>query len=120
MFCNDANFALLNKMLDVTTLQREVIANNIANVDTPGYKRKEVDFAAALEEALRSGDPQEAEAARLQIIESAGLPVRPDGNNVDIDTELSALVKNTLTYNTFVHFVSTRFLALKEAITGGR
>ena len=120
MFGKNINFALLNKMLDITALRSRVIANNLANVDTPGFKKCEVSFEAALEEAVHSRQPQQIDAVEVEVVQSTEGPVRQDGNNVDVDKELSELAKNTLAYNTFAQFLSSQFIAMKEAITGGR
>lgn len=95
---------IIHKALDATWERNEVISQNIANVDTPGYKRKTVSFEEELREAVESKDFKKSDVDRIEIkvtVENRNLSMRLDGNNVDIDSEMAALAKNTIQYNTF-------------------
>ena len=88
---------VLDRAADAAALRNKAIANNIANVDTPGYKRQDVSFAANLEEALRHSRFESLDdkisSVRLdrlkgkQYTDAEGYSYRLDGNNVDIETE---------------------------------
>ncbi len=126
---------ILEKALDGAWLRNEVIAHNLANVDTPGYKRKTVNFeeylSKALDEKSFKGNMTHPRhipigASRLDKItfkvteEHSSSAVRLDGNNVDIENEMAAMAKNTIQYNTLIQSLSGRFKALKTVISEGR
>lgn len=115
-------YAAAKKLLDVTSLRQEAIAANIANVDTPGYRR--VDIAPGFEAQLRAqltSDPSGAGLPALapQLTEDkTATPVRPDGNTVRLDSELLAMDKNTMEHAFLSDVVSYNLKQLKVAITG--
>ena len=119
----DKSATLLEKMLDVSSVKHKVIANNIANVNTPGYKKMEVSFADQLEKALNKDSMNKFDTLQPKIViskEDSSETVRNDGNNVDIDKEVSSLVKNTLSYNIYTQLLSKKFEGIKSAIEGSR
>ena len=95
--------------------RQNALSANLANVDTPGYVRKDVDFHGALQAALDGGevDPQ---AMDFTPQADASAPVRVDGNSVDIDAESSALAKNSLEYDALARVASARTDILKTAM----
>lgn len=113
----------LGTALDATALRNEVISNNIANVDTPEYKRKDIRFETELKQAfLRSDDSTvDATVKHLDLRELepevytdyAELSYRYDGNNVDIDNENVILAKNQIKYNGLMASVNKEFSNLK-------
>ena len=119
----DKSATLLEKMLDVSSVKHKVIANNIANVNTPGYKKMDVSFADQLEKALNESSVNKFDALQPKIViskEDTGETVRNDGNNVDMDKEVSSLVKNTLSYNIYTQLLSKKFEGIKSAIENSR
>jgi flagellar basal-body rod protein FlgB len=85
-------------------MKNQILSQNIANVDTPGYKRKDVTFAEELERMMRQDDfdKKDVEAVKVKVFEDNNkLSYRMDGNNVDIDVEMVRLAQNQLKYNTF-------------------
>ncbi len=119
----DKSAALLEKMLDVSSIKHKVIANNIANVNTPGYKKMDVSFADQLEKALNENSVNKFNALQPKIViskEDTSETVRNDGNNVDMDKEVSSLVKNTLSYNIYTQLLSKKFEGIKSAIENSR
>lgn len=100
---------VLQKAADASAVRNEVLSNNIANVDTPGYKRQDVDFETQLRRALRStrfksvdarvGNINMMELKPRTYTDSAGYSYRLDGNNVDIDTESTEIAANQIKYN---------------------
>ena len=100
---------VLDKAADASWMRQEAISNNIANVNTPGYKRQDVAFEDSLQEAIsnsryRSTDEKVANLSKADLrirsyTDSSGFSYRLDGNNVDIDTENAALARNQLKYN---------------------
>lgn len=124
---------LMEKALDAASLRNAVIANNLANIDTPGFKRSDVRFEEELARALsKSGGitgkrtreehipigarPATEVSARVEM--QNDISVRNDGNNVDIDREMAALAKNTILYNALIQEISGEFQKLKTVING--
>lgn len=119
----DKSATLLEKMLDVSSIKHKVIANNIANVNTPGYKKMEVSFADQLEKAVNESSMNKFDTLQPKIViskEDASDTVRNDGNNVDMDKEVSSLVKNTLSYSIFTQLLAKKYEGIKSAIEGSR
>jgi flagellar basal-body rod protein FlgB len=131
---------LVQRSLDAAALSQKVIANNISNVDTPGFKRSSVVFNESLRKALeaRQGQPQDLAAVRTDarhmafeeaapldsvqpdVVTDVTSTLRNDGNNVDIDREVSLLSQNTVWYQTLAQITQMEFAELKTAITEGR
>ena len=105
---------LLSNLLQQAELRHKVVSQNIANVNTPGYRNLEVRFDETLQGA---GGTPDASAAAM-IGETGGLVVREDGNNVDLDRELGKLTKNSMEFETFSHLLVARFSLYRSAITG--
>ena len=110
---------LLSRLLAASELRARVLNANIANSNTPGYKRQVVDFEDLLREALVKGSTA---SETLQPIVRADLetPARPDGNNVTLEAELNGLRENRLLYETYAAILANHFSLLDFAITGGR
>lgn len=125
---------LIERALDVVAERQRVSAHNIANVDTPGYKRLSIDFESALKAAhartdrldvkvthprhFRTGAGQvESDIAVSRAWDSV---MRNDGNNVDIEAEMAQLAKDEVLYNALVEQVRRRYAMLRDAITEGR
>lgn len=115
---------LLGKAADASWKRNEVITNNIANVDTPGYKRKDVRFEPYLMRELigdNSLDKRVA-GARLSALEAtvytdnANLSYRLDGNNVDIDTESAYLAQNQIRYYALLDSMTQEFSRIKAVL----
>ncbi len=107
----------LARLMNAAELRHSVISHNLANVNTPGYRRLEVVFEEALQEA--GGTSPSGEPAPQPIVrEEQGLPVRADGNNVDIDREAVQLDKNALTYQTYSQLLATQLQMMRKAVEG--
>lgn len=105
----------LSHFLDATAARGGVIAGNIANIDTPGYHARDLDFRSQLA-SIMSGDEQ---AAAPRVVEVAGLTERPDGNNVNIDREGLALAQAQLQFQTGVALMKAEIHRLSQAIHEG-
>ena len=105
------------QFLELTTAREQTVADNMANVDTPGYHTRDINFQQALESA-DSGFAGASLAPR--IVPVNGLMERPDGNNVDIDREGMMLAKSQLEYQLGAGLVKDRFHQLLSAINGGQ
>jgi flagellar basal-body rod protein FlgB len=106
---------VLTQVLDTAALRHRVIAQNVANVNTPGYRRLAVEFEDDLAKALTSaGNP--AQVKPRVVIEDG--PERVDGNTVDIDREMVAMNKNSLLYQAAAQIITNRIAQLRAAIAG--
>lgn len=116
---------VLDKAADASWTRNNVLANNIANADTPGYKRKDVQFETYLQGAIGGTDDLDSTIAQVDLAElesttyteQAGLSYRADGNNVDITTENTELAKNQLRYYTYMNSISQEFSRLKAVMS---
>lgn len=124
--------AVLEQALSASSLRQNAISNNIANVNTPGYKKSEVSFESMLQNAI-AGDklPMVKTNARHLPTQKNGIPnpeintvantsMRTDGNNVDIDVEMAELAKNSIYYNAVAQQLGNYFSGIKSAIKEGR
>lgn len=119
MLSTDAQIPFIARILDVSHMRHAVIAQNMANVNTPGYVRHEVLFEEALTRALASSkDPAIAPSVEPKIVTAPGGPTRQDGNNVDMDMEVGQLNKNSLIYKVYTQVLATRLAQWRSAISG--
>ena len=117
---------VLTKAADASWTRNEIITNNLANVDTPGYKRKDVSVQNYLLQELTSGDStslrtriNDVEVGNLNATvytDFTELSYRLDGNNVDIDTENVEFASNQLYYQTVLDTINHQFSMLKAAM----
>jgi len=114
----DRGLTLLGKALDASALRHRVIANNLANVNTPGFKASTVEFGEELKAAMTSGGPGKLASVQPKIVPLDAPAQRKDGNNVDVDRHLTDMVKNSLYYSTLARIVNARIGAFRAAITG--
>ena len=124
----------LEKGLDACALRNQVISNNIANADTPGFKTSSVKFEEYVQEALEGGDSamektrgkhrsigtSELDDVAPQVVANSDTSMRMDGNNVDIEYEMNELAKNNIEYYALLQKVNSEFSQLRTAITEGR
>jgi flagellar basal-body rod protein FlgB len=132
---NNGTQMLLQRSLDVASLRNEVTADNIANVNTPGFKRKEVIFEDKIRNAMAGNNNYSklslTNDRHIQIQDNNvqlgpeiktmdDLSYRNDGNNVDIDVESAKMAKNIVLYDFLGQSMSNELKLLRIAITGRR
>lgn len=110
---NNSILSQLQSYLSLTNQRETVIASNMANVDTPGYRTKDVDFQHELSRAMAAPDGTTPRAATQDV---GGLLERPDGNNVDIDREAIKLSEVQLQYQFGTQLMKDRFHQILTAI----
>ena len=115
METNLPGLGVLAQVLDASGLRHRVIAQNVANVNTPGYKRLDVAFETDLAKALAA--PGGGAPVKPRVVTGDG-PERADGNTVDIDAEMNALTRNALLYQAAAQIMASRVGALRSAISG--
>jgi len=104
---------VLQGFLKVSTERQQLVATNMANVDTPGYHTKDVNFQAAMRHALSEDQGIEFEPASNDVM---NLPERPDGNNVNIDRESMVMSQTQLQYQMGVQLIKAEFHRLFVAM----
>lgn len=135
MKIDDATIQALAASLKYRQLRQELIASNIANAETPGYKAKKLDFEEALARALdtdgelkmKTSDSKHFNVGgggfnnlQPEIYEDANGIVSPDGNNVDRDQEMAEMAENKIMYDASVQLLNKKLGLLKYAITSGQ
>ena len=127
---------LLSFSMRLRSMRHELLAGNIANADTPGYRAKDLDFAAALKAAV-APEKQAGADARLQLIAArpsdAAAALAPeslvriedaegkfDDNSVDLDRQIASLVENSLSYETSLTLLGRTLANLRYAISEGK
>jgi flagellar basal-body rod protein FlgB len=108
---------LLESGLKLSTVKQKVIANNLANLETPGYRRSAVSFESKLSEALQDGsrDLNDVQAA---IIKPMNTEVSDEGNDVNLDLELGGLIKNTSQYKLYMRMLAKTYQQMTMAMSG--
>jgi flagellar basal-body rod protein FlgB len=120
---------VLEKSLDASSLRQKVISNNVANVDTPNFKRSDVDFGKVLGQALGvSGDelplkltsPLHLQKTELStgsgVVQDTSTTLRTDGNNVDIEREMTNVAENGIYYNSVTQAITSQLAHLRMVI----
>jgi flagellar basal-body rod protein FlgB len=115
---------VLQQATNASWLRNTILSNNIANVDTPHYKRKDVQFETYLIEQMAGGDSLDENVDTVDLstlngtiyTDNSTLSYRMDGNNVDIDTENVELAKNQIKYNVMTDSISQEFSRLRTAM----
>ena len=112
------HFDLLTRLVSASEQRQQVISHNIANVNTPNYRRLELDFESALAAEIQRGERPGGSSAEASVVQTQGLPSRTDGNNVDIDKEMGALGKNALLQQVYLQLMGTEMNQMKRAMEG--
>jgi len=102
----------LGHYLDLLSTRQKLVASNIANLDTPGYKAKDIDFQFEFLSLTQGGSPN--------VVETPGLKARSDGNNVDMDREARLLAENAMRFNVASNLIRARMRVIKSAISEGK
>lgn len=136
---------VVEKSLDAATLQHAVISNNVANVNTPYFKRSEVTFRDELASVLtrrvaayapdmslavthgrhiqtefQSPVAPSVDSVQAKVLVRQDTSLRNDGNNVDVDVEMTKLAENALLYNAFAQIAAMKMTGIRSAINEGR
>tara|TARA_B100001123_G_scaffold430793_1_gene551333 strand:+ start:454 stop:849 length:396 start_codon:yes stop_codon:yes gene_type:complete len=115
------NYLVAKKLLDATHLRHETLSNNLANVETPGFKRRDLpkNFSVELRRAVERKDFRRVKSLLPRSREDLqAKPVRMDGNTVQLDEELLAMNRNALNYEYLTQMVSGSIKELNLAIKG--
>ncbi len=107
---------LLEKALDIRAFYHRILASNIANVETPGYKEKDIDFRKELDSL--TGGTAHIEVKEKKNAEDGIAAV--DGNSVGLEDQIVKMTENTLMFNSLVQMISKKFSMIRYAINEGR
>jgi len=111
----DTGIDVLHAALNGLMTRQSVVANNIANASTPGYRASQVDFETALRDAMVGSSTPPVDPA---VISATTAPSKQDGNNVNLDAETMTLAETELRYQAVVNAVNGKFQVLKTSIEG--
>ena len=101
----------IERYMDLVSVRQKVVASNIANADTPGYRTQDIDFQDEFQNAI-AGVPN--------VVDVAGLPVKNDGNNVSLDRESRLLAENALRFSVASNLLRLQLSSLRTAIKEGQ
>jgi flagellar basal-body rod protein FlgB len=118
---NQPNFLTATKALDAVVMREGAVANNLANLETPGYKRIDLapSFETELERASASGDAQQISAVQPSLaVDASATPSSMDGNTVHLESELMQMNQNSMTHALETQLISGMLSRMQMAITG--
>jgi flagellar basal-body rod protein FlgB len=101
----------IERYMDLVSDRQKLVASNIANIDTPGYKAQDIDFQFEFQTSILGGGPQ--------VVDAPGLVVKNDGNNVSLDREMRLLAENALRFSVASALMKAQLKTLESAIKEG-
>ena len=110
----------LPRLMDAAALRHRVISQNLANVNTTGYQRLDVEFEESLAQSIRDSGSTRGQDITPRIVTDDSSSMRADGNNVDVDKELSQLNKNSLLFQMYSQLLKSQFDTMRRAIESPR
>lgn len=118
---NQPNYLAAKRLMDVSAMRMEAVRSNLANLETPGYRRIDVaeSFETELQQAVASRDLGKLQSMRPQV-EEDGLAIasRPDGNTVELEDEMTRMFRTATEHALETQLVSGQLLKMRLAITG--
>jgi flagellar basal-body rod protein FlgB len=109
----DDSLKVLEKIMDVASFRQKLIASNVANADTPGYRAKDISFQDELKRVM-SGS-----GGSFNVQETMPTMLSRDGNTVNLDIEMTKTAENHLLYNSAAQILSMKIKMMKDVIKGG-
>jgi len=107
---------LLEAGIRAENLRQKAIASNIANLETPGYRRVDVKFEELLDKALGSAGKIDLSKIEPQLHQPKQTPVKSNGNDVNLETEVGEMVKNTLRHKAYIRVLSKKYRQMELAL----
>jgi flagellar basal-body rod protein FlgB len=105
----------LERAISGAAMRQEVLANNLANAETPGFQRSDVDFQSQLAQAMKTGDARAIESTSFSE-QTDSTVMRADGNGVDVDVESAKMAQNGLMHEALVNVMKARIQILESAM----
>ncbi len=117
----EREMAHLERFLDLLSARHRLLASNIANADTPGFKAKDFDFRAEFKKAIQKMETGRMSSMKLPALyETPAVSPSRDGNTVSMEIEMTKMSENTMLYNTIAQILSMKINGIKEAITSSK
>ena len=115
----DSIIALIEAGIRAEGLRQKAIANNVANLETPGYRRIDVKFEELLAKSLDSSGSVDLSELEPQIYQPKQTLVKSNGNDVSLEGEVGAMIKNSLRYQTYIRLLNKRYRQIELAMNVG-
>ncbi|MHC4211812.1 MAG: flagellar basal body rod protein FlgB [Planctomycetota bacterium] len=109
----------LNAGIRAESLRQQAIANNTANMKTPGYRRFDVEFGQLLAKELQSQDEVELNNIEPKLYQPKETPVDSNGNDVNLEAEIGEMIKNTLRHKTYIRLLNKKYNQIERAMNTG-
>ena len=109
-------FDFLEAGIRAESLRQKAIANNIANLETSGYRRIDVKFEELLAKALNSSESVDLSELEPQIYQPLQTPVNSNGNDVSLESEVGQMVKNSLRYKAYIRLLNKKYRQMELAM----
>lgn len=121
-FMYTPNLNAMQHALGLATQRQTLLHGNLANANTPGYKRKDIDFSVSLDEAMGRPESNHLRELNQQVQQSISdqTSITADGNNVDMEREVQGIAETQLRYSALAQMTSSYFGELKSAIREGK
>ena len=112
----DSITSLLEAGARAEGMRQQAIAANVSNLQTPGYRTRDVQFEKLLEKALASGGSLKLKELAPELYQPGNTPVKANGNDVVWEIEVGKMVKNSLRHKTFIRLLSKKYRQIEQAI----
>jgi flagellar basal-body rod protein FlgB len=109
-------FDFLDAGVRAETLRQKSIANNIANIETPNYRRMDVRFEEILANSLDEDGSADVNALEPVLFSPKNTPVKDNGNDVSLESEVGKLIENSLKYKTYIRVLNKKYQQIASAI----
>jgi flagellar basal-body rod protein FlgB len=107
---------LIDAGIRAENMRQKAIASNIANLQTPGYRRIDVDFEELLAKAMDSGRSVKLDKIEPQVYQPKQTPVKSNGNDVNLENEVGEMVKNSLRHKAYIRLLHKKYAQIDSAI----
>lgn len=108
--------SLLEAGIKAEGIRQQTIASNIANIETPGYRRLDVRFEELLDRAMRSNNRTDPRDIEPQVYQPGNTPIRSNGNDVNMEAEIGEMLKNSLRHTAYVRLLRKKLSQMEIAM----
>jgi flagellar basal-body rod protein FlgB len=112
--------ALIEAGIRAEGFRQKAIANNVANLETPGYRRIDVKFEELFAKSIDSSGAVDLRELEPQAYQPKQTPVKSNGNDVTLEAEVGAMIKNSLRYKTYIQLLKKKYSQIELAMNTGR
>ncbi|MBN1125642.1 MAG: flagellar basal body rod protein FlgB [Sedimentisphaerales bacterium] len=106
----------LQAFIKAEGLRQRAIANNVANLNTPGYRRHDIRFEEIFAEAIDKGKSIQEDGLEPELFQPKNTPVNTNGNDVVLDSEVGEMIKNSLRHETYMLLLKKKYAQMQEAL----